>query len=129
MLEFRETVAGRVRSRFPRAAASQLAMVLVDGTLIVLAIRFVGITPAQLPALSVLSAFLVAYPLTLFFFSGLGLLDTAVLTTLLVHVGVDHGLEPDLVAAFLVWRAITILTPLALGAVSVLLWKVEQLRR
>ena len=128
VLAFRDTASGRVRSGFPRSLGSLIAMVLVDAGLILLAIRSVGITPEQLAAPPLLMAFLVAYPLTLFFFSGLGILDAAVIATLLHQVGVDPALEPDLVAAFLVWRAATLITPLLLGVVSLAAWKIQVLR-
>ncbi|QMW67016.1 hypothetical protein H4N58_03505 [Mumia sp. ZJ1417] len=54
-----------------------------------------------------LTAFLVAYPLTALFFSGLGVLD----------------------AAFLIWRVISLGVPLVLGALSLIAWKIELARR
>ena len=72
-------------------------------------------------------AFLIAYPLTLFPFSGLGLLDAVVVAALLaLDVGAD---EASLVAGFVVWRAVTILGPLVLGLGAVGLWKLQLIRR
>lgn len=124
---FRDAAVGKVRTALPRSLLALTAMVCVDALIIVAAIRFVGISPAMLGVVPVLTAFLTAYPLTLFPASGLGLLDSVVIATLVLHVGVDA--EPELVAAFIVWRAVTLLTPLALGGVSLLAWKVEMIRK
>ncbi len=69
--------------------------------------RAVGVPADQLSAVPVLTAFLVAYPLTALFFSGLGVLD----------------------AAFLIWRVISLGVPLVLGALSLIAWKIELARR
>ncbi len=126
-LDFRGRVVDRLPYALPRAVVALIAMVVVDACLIVLALRFVGVSATEAPAIEVLVAFLVAYPLTLFPFSGLGLLDAVVVATLLaLDVGAD---EASLVAGFVVWRAITILGPLTLGICSVGLWKVQLIRR
>lgn len=101
-------------------------MVAVDALMIVLALRFTGVSAAEVPAIEVLVAFLVAYPLTLFPFSGLGFLDAVVIATLLaLEASAD---EASLVAGFVVWRAVTIAGPLVLGALSAGAWKLEVLR-
>jgi putative heme transporter len=129
VVDFRRTVSARAWTRFPRALAALAAMIGVEAGLLVLCVRFVGVTPEQLGALAVVAAFLVAYPLILLPFSGLGLLDAAVIATLMLQVGVDQGLEPDLVAAFAVWRIGTLLVPLVLGALSLLTWKIQTARQ
>ena len=58
-----------------------------------------------------------AYPLTLFPLMGLGILD-AVLLAAYVNVG-GIEIEPELVAALVVWRVFTILGPITLGRRSV----------
>lgn len=129
VVEFRATVSDRAWQRFPRALAALLAMIGVEAAMLVLSVRFVGITPGEVGALPVLAAFLVAYPLILLPFSGLGLLDAAVIATLTLQVAVDPAVEPDLVAAFLVWRMATLLVPLVLGGVSLLTWKIQTRRQ
>lgn len=125
VLEFRHAAYGRISSALPRSLLVLVAMVVTDAVLIVLSIRFVGVSADELSAVPVLTAFLVAYPLTALFFSGLGVLDATVIATLLYHVQVDHSLEPELVAAFLIWRVITLGVPLVLGGLSLLAWKIE----
>lgn len=129
--DFRGRVVDRVPWALPRSVLALVAMVVVDAALIVASLRFVGVTAAEVPAIEVLVAFLVAYPLTLFPFSGLGVLDAVVVATLLaIEAGaVEAGaVEAELVAGFVVWRAITIVGPLVLGLLSVGLWKLELIR-
>jgi uncharacterized membrane protein YbhN (UPF0104 family) len=129
VVEFRRTLSDRAWTRFPRALAALVAMIGVESGLLVLCVRFVGITPEQIGALAVVAAFLVAYPLILLPFSGLGLLDAAVIATLLLQGGVDPAVEPGLVAAFVVWRIATLLIPLVLGALSLLTWRIQTRRQ
>ncbi|MFD1825739.1 hypothetical protein [Mumia zhuanghuii] len=129
VVAFRHAAYRRVSSALPRSLLALVAMVVVDAGLIVLSIRFVGVPADQLSAVPVLTAFLVAYPLTALFFSGLGVLDAVVIATLLYHVDVDRSLEPELVAAFLIWRVISLGVPLVLGALSLIAWKIELARR
>ena len=124
--DFRGRVVDRVPWALPRSVLALVAMVVVDATLIVASLRFVGVTTSEVPAIEVLVAFLVAYPLTLFPFSGLGILDAVVVATLLaIEAGAD---EAELVAGFVIWRTITIAGPLVLGLLSVGLWKLQLLR-
>lgn len=124
--DFRGRVVDRVPWALPRSLLALVAMVVLDATLIVLAIRFVGVGASEVPAIEVLVAFLIAYPLTLFPFSGLGILDAVVIAAL-VDVGGDE-VEAGLVAGFVVWRAITLMTPILLGIASVGLWKLQLAR-
>jgi len=96
-------------------------MVLVDALLIVLSVRFVGVSAQELSTTWIVTAFLAAYPLTLFPFSGLGLLDAVVVATLVDQAGTQ--VEAPLVAALLIWRVVTIGTPLLLGSLCLAWWR------
>ncbi len=126
-VDFRDQVVGQIPTALPRSLASLIAMVVLDATLIVAALRFIGVTSNQLPATEVYVAFMIAYPLTLFPFSGLGILDAVVITALVGAAG--DAVEPGIVAALVVWRAVTLIVPLLLGLLSVSGWKWWQLRR
>lgn len=124
--DFRARVVDRVPWALPRSVLALVAMVVVDAALIVASLRFVGVSVSEVPAIEVLVAFLVAYPLTLFPFSGLGILDAVVVATLLaIEAGAN---EAELVAGFVIWRAVTIAGPLLLGLLSVGLWKLQLVR-
>jgi len=123
---FRRQVIGRVPRALPRSLLALLTMVLVDAAPLVAALRFVGVDAQQVPAIEVVVAYLVAYPLTLFPFSGIGVLDAVAIATL-IGVGTDVY-EEGVIAGFVVWRTVTIGGPLVLGLGSLALWKWQALR-
>ncbi len=121
VVDFRSNVVDGITRTFPRALLSLVVMIVVDACLIVLSIRFVGLSSGEVPLVTVLTAFLAAYPLTLFPFQGLGILDAVVISTLVHELGT--AVEPGVVAGFIIWRVVTILAPLVLGAICVLGWR------
>jgi len=84
-------------------------------------IRFVGVDSSDVSALVIIATFLVAYPLTLFPVMGLGILDAVLLAAYVNVAGL--ALEPELVAGLVVWRVVTVIGPIALGAISLAVWR------
>lgn len=119
-VRFRTDVAARFRGGFPRALAALVGLLVVDALMLILCLRFVGVTQADAPVSTVVAAYAIAYPLTLFPFSGIGLLDAAVIGAVTAVGG--HGVEAPAVAALLVWRVFTLGGPILLGVASVTLW-------
>jgi putative heme transporter len=119
-----------IADRFRRGLALSLPVLvvklLVDATILVLAIRFVGIGQDELPWVEILAGFLVAFPLTLFPLQGLGVMDATIVAELTAVGGVH--LEAGLVAALVTYRVVTLGTPAALGALFVALWRHGQRR-
>lgn len=103
------------------ALGALAAMVLADAAILVVALRGTGVPASALPVLDVLAAFLLAYPLTLLPLFGFGLLDAVLLGALTLDAGDEH--EAAVIAALVVWRAVTILGTLALGAASFVWWR------
>lgn len=120
-IRFRGEVAARFGYAFPRAVAALLVMLLADLSIMLAALRFVGLGPDQLSVLDVAIAFLFAYPLTAFAMSGLGIVDMVVLASL-VAAGGDAVQEPAL-AALIIWRVFTVAGPLLIGLGAVALWR------
>jgi uncharacterized membrane protein YbhN (UPF0104 family) len=83
-------------------------------------LRFVGIPGADIGYLAVIGAMFTLYPLTVFPFAGLGVLDAA-LIVLINAEGVADG--PDMVAALVIWRAATLGLPLIPGLIALTLWR------
>ena len=104
-----------------RAVAALVAMVVADGLLLLLALRFVGVGTDALTRVDVLSAFLLAYPLTLMPLFGFGILDAALLATWVTIAGTEH--KPAIVAGLVVWRAVALLGPLVAGAGALTWWR------
>ena len=66
------------------------------------------------------------YPLTIFPFAGLGVLDAS----LIVLVNAEGVADPaDLVAAMVIWRAATLLLPLVPGVMALTHWRAREARR
>ncbi len=120
-VRFRHTVAARFSSAFPRSMAALLVMLAADMTIMLAALRFVGLGPDRLSVLEVAIAFLFSYPLTAFAMSGLGIVDMVALASL-VESGGATVQEPAL-AAMIVWRVFTVAGPLLIGLGAVALWR------
>ena len=118
---FQQHIVADYRRAFPRSLLALSAMVLSDACILLLAIRFVGVPAGAVPAYEVIGIFFLAYPLTLPPMMGLGIYDVVLLGAFM-EVGGD-ALEPELVAALTVWRAVTILGPVMLGAIVTLVWR------
>lgn len=118
---FQQHIAADYHRAFPRSLLALSAMVLSDACILLLAIRFVGVPAGAVPAYEVIGIFFLAYPLTLPPMMGLGIYDVVLLGAFM-EVGGD-ALEPELVAALTVWRAVTILGPVLLGGVVALVWR------
>ena len=119
--EFQGHVFDKYRRGFPRSLAGLSLMVLCDASILLLCLRFVGVTGADLPAYEVLAAFLLAYPLTIPPLMGLGIFDLVLLGAFL-EVGGQH-LEPQVVAGLTVWRCVTLLGPILLGVGTSVWWR------
>jgi putative heme transporter len=97
-----------------------VGLLFVEGILLVLCLRFVGVSAAQVPAAAALTILLVSYPLTALPFAGLGVLDTAITVVLAEDEHVDSS---AVVAALVIWRVCLLLVPLLFGGVCLLLWR------
>jgi hypothetical protein len=120
-VRFRGDVAVRFRYGFPRALLALAGMLVVDLTLLVLCLRFVGLDASEVGAVEVAIAYLFAYPFTIFPFSGIGIVDALILAGIVQAAGVEA--EAAAVAGLVVWRVFTIGGPLALGAISLAAWR------
>lgn len=111
------TIAQRWRTGWWRSLLALGAMVLVETAMLVLALRFVGVTSAQAPLVVVAAAFFSTYLLMATPFLGLGVLDAAVVAIVADRTGAAPA---GLVAGLVVWRVAVQLVPLAAGTVPLL---------
>ena len=123
LLDFRERAAGRLAARGWRitatTAASQLALWLV----LLACLRGTGLSQAEVPWQTSLAAFafvglLTALPITP---GGVGVTELGLVGIL--AVGADHRVGAQVTAAVLLYRAVTYLPPIPLGAVACLVWR------
>jgi len=123
-VDFRVHVVSRARRGIPISLLALVVMVVVDGLLLALCLRFVGVSAADVSTVAVVGVFLTAYPLTLFPLAGLGILDATVLAALVDIGGI--AIEPDLVAGLVLYRVTTLLTPMLFGVASIAWWRRTQ---
>jgi putative heme transporter len=123
LLGFRHRAAGLLAARGWRitatTAASQLALWLV----LLACLRGTGLSQAQVPWQTSLAAFafvglLTALPITP---GGVGITELGLIGIL--AAGAGHGAGAQVTAAVLLYRAVTYLPPIPLGAVAYLIWQ------
>ena len=120
-VQFRHDIAERFRRGFPRALLVLSGMLAVDLALLVLCLRFVGVSASEVTVVEIAIAYLFAYPFTLFPFQGIGVVDALILAALVDAAGLD--VEAAAVAGLVVWRVFTLGGPLLLGALSLAAWR------
>ena len=121
VVDFRLRVSSGLPGKLARSMVALVLMVIADATILTLAIRFTGIGPDVLPSLLVVGTFWTAYPLTVMPLFGFGVLDAALLAAFTEAAGLEA--EPSIVAALAIWRGVTLLGTLVLGAVVTLRWR------
>jgi len=119
--DFRSTMSSRLMRGLPPSMASLAAMVVVDGGIVLYALRSVGVSSSMLPMLVILGTFLVAYPLTALPLAGLGILDAALIVAFTEVAGA--AAEPEIVAALVLWRVVTLIGALLLGVLTLGWWR------
>ena len=118
---FRARMSTRLVRGLPPSLAALAAMVVTDGVIVLLCLRLVGVDATLLPVAIVLGSFFVYYPLTALPLAGLGVLDAALIVAYTETAGVSA--EPEIVAALVVWRVVTLIGTLLLGALSFGWWR------
>lgn len=121
VVDFRGSMAVSLRSGLPKSLAAMLLMVLADGSILLMSLRFVGVDATAVSFVEIYGAFLIAYPLTLFPLFGFGLLDASLVASWTLAAGTDY--EASIVAAVIIWRVVTLFGPLLLGALAVAIWR------
>ena len=120
-VDFRGHIAARFRYGFPRSLAGMAGMLLTDLALLVLCLRFVGVTASDASVAVIAIAYLFAYPLTILPFTGIGIVDSLIVAALVEAGGSD--VEAAAVAGLMVWRVFTLGVPVAMGLGSLTWWR------
>jgi hypothetical protein len=121
VVDFRTRVTAGLPAKLARSLAALVLMVLADATILTLALRFTDVGADRLPLLFIVGTFCTAYPLTVMPLFGVGVLDATLLAAFTEVAGLDA--EPSIVAALAIWRGVTLLGTLALGALVTLNWR------
>ncbi len=126
LVEFRASTVDVISARWLLLTVASLAPHLIQFAILLVALRTLGSTAAEVDASEVFAAFALAKLATLVPLTpnGLGTMDAG-LTGLLVAFGAVGG---EALAAVLVWRAATTLPQIAIGIVTLLQWRRRQSR-
>jgi uncharacterized membrane protein YbhN (UPF0104 family) len=120
-IDFRFHVASRFRHGFPRSLLGLCGMLAADLAVLVLCLRFVGVSAAEVGLVAIAIAYLFAYPFTLFPFSGIGIVDSLVVAALVEEGGLE--VEAASVGALILWRLFTVAAPILMGIGAVSVWR------
>ena len=120
-LTFRADISATFKRGFPRSMLALTGMLLTDVLVLVLCLRFVGVYPSDVNLADVAIAYLFAYPLTVFPFSGIGVVDALILAALVESGG--SQVEAASVAALVVWRVFTVGVPVLMGVGAIGAWR------
>ena len=123
LLAFRDRASALLAARSWRISAATVAGNLTLWLVLLACLRGVGLSQAQVPWQTSLAAFAfvrlaTALPLTP---GGLGITELGLVGTL--AAGAGHQVSAQVTAAVLLYRAVTYLPPIPLGALACLLWR------
>jgi uncharacterized membrane protein YbhN (UPF0104 family) len=123
LLGFRDRAATLIAARGWRISVTTAASNLILWLVLLACLRGTGLSQAQVPWQTSLAAFafvrlLTALPITP---GGLGITELGLVGTM--AAGLSHGSAGQVTAAVLLYRAVTYLPPIPLGAVTYLIWQ------
>ena len=123
LLGFRDRAAALIAARGWRITVTTAASQLILWLVLLACLRGTGLSQAQVPWQTSLAAFafvrlLTALPITP---GGLGITELGLVGTM--AAGAGHGSAGQVTAAVLLYRAVTYLPPIPLGAVTYLVWQ------
>jgi uncharacterized membrane protein YbhN (UPF0104 family) len=123
LLGFRDRAAALIAARGWRITATTAASQLILWLVLLACLRGTGLSQAQVPWQTSLAAFafvrlLTALPITP---GGLGITELGLVGTM--AAGAGHGSAGQVTAAVLLYRAVTYLPPIPLGAATYLMWQ------
>jgi putative heme transporter len=123
LLGFRDRAGALIAARGWRITATTAASNLTLWLVLLACLRGIGLSQAQVPWQTSLAAFAFVRLLTVLPITpgGLGITELGLIATL--AVGADHRISAQVTAAVLLYRAVTYLPPIPLGAIACLTWR------
>ena len=123
LLGFRDRAGALIAARGWRITAATAASNLTLWLVLLACLRVIGLSQAQVPWQTSLAAFAFVRLLTVLPITpgGLGITELGLIATL--AVGADHRVSAQVAAAVLLYRAVTYLPPIPLGAIACLTWR------
>ena len=127
VVDFRGRMVETLRAGLALSTGSLVAMVLADGLVLLMALRFTATGSSSLTWIDILGAFLLAYPLTLMPLAGLGILDASLVAAYTSIAGPEA--EAEIIAGLALWRIFTLAGPILLGLLAMTHWRRTDGRR
>jgi uncharacterized membrane protein YbhN (UPF0104 family) len=123
LLSFRDRAGARIAARGWRITAATAAANLTLWLVLLACLRGVGLSQAQVPWQTSLAAFAFVRLLTVLPITpgGLGITELGLIAIL--AAGAGHRASAQVTAAVLLYRAVTYLPPIPLGAIACLVWQ------
>ncbi|GAA1559145.1 hypothetical protein GCM10009789_10680 [Kribbella sancticallisti] len=120
LVGFQSHTASTMRERGALAGLLLLGFLMVETTVVVLGVAFVGGPPEPSAVLVIACCFLVVYPMTGLPMMGLGVLDAT-----LVAFVTDHStvVATDVVAGLVLWRLAVQFVPVIIGLATLAWWR------
>ncbi len=123
LLGFRDRAGALIAARGWRITTATAASNLTLWLVLLACLRGVGLSQAQVPWQTSLAAFAFVRLLTVLPITpgGLGITELGLIAAL--AAGAGHGVSAQVTAAVLLYRAVTYLPPIPLGAIACLVWR------
>ncbi|MGI9623290.1 MAG: lysylphosphatidylglycerol synthase domain-containing protein, partial [Acidimicrobiales bacterium] len=118
MKDFRSQVADDLSEKWLGASIALVLMLATESLMFLVAVRAAGVPVEAVSWLFVVGAFCLVYPASSLPAAGLGVLDAALFALLDKETG--GGYESQLIAALVIWRALTMILPIVLGGLTLL---------
>jgi uncharacterized membrane protein YbhN (UPF0104 family) len=123
LLGFRDRAAGLIAARGWWITAATVASQLMLWLVLLACLRGTGLSQAQVPWQTSLAAFAFVRLLTILPITPGGLGITELGLVAILAAGAGHRVTAQVTAAVLLWRAVTYLPPIPLGAAACLVWR------
>jgi hypothetical protein len=120
LVSFQSHSAARMHERGLLAVLSQLLLVAVEASVLLLCLAFVGVRLDGPTVVVLVCSFMVVYPLSGLPMMGAGILDATYVAFVMDHTAIE---ATDLVAGLLVWRVAVQLVPVIIGLLTVVWWR------
>ena len=114
LLTFQSNISERWKRHGLAAAGFLTLMALTESVVLVIALRFVGVSAASAPTLVIIGAHRSLYLLTAAPFQGIGVMDGALVATIAAHAPAQAS---TLIAGVIIWRVTVQLVPLLAGII------------
>ena len=131
MVEFRHQVAGTLKARWFPATLTTLAAQAIFFIMLVMSLRFVGVTADQAPVAIIFDAYAIGLLLSMIpiFPGGIGVVELAYVAVIVGEASGNSELATAVTAGAFVHRIFTWLVPILIGLIPLGMWRRDMVKR